>query len=113
MLMDRIFLEVVVEEDPLGMPAPLGRPVTINTLVDTNHAGNMIRRMPHSVILMFVNNELVKTFNKRQNTLEASTFGSEMVAIRFAWDFIVEIQLKLKMFGVPMTGSANFYWNNK
>jgi hypothetical protein len=34
----------VEEELSLKMPEPLGRPVTISTFVDANHAGNMVTR---------------------------------------------------------------------
>jgi hypothetical protein len=36
-----------------------------------------------------------------------------MVAMRLARDFIVEMRIKLKMFGVPITGAANVYCDNK
>eukprot|EP00804_Cyclotella_cryptica_P006149 CCRYP_018443-RA/>CCRYP_018443-RA protein AED:0.42 eAED:0.42 QI:0/0/0/1/0/0/2/0/220 len=56
---------------------------------------------------------LIKTFSRRQNTVEASTYGSEMVAMRLARDIIVEMHIKLKMFDVPITGAANVYCSNK
>ena len=45
--------------------------------------------------------------------MESSTYGSEMVAMRLARDFIVEMRIKLKMFGVPVEGPANVYCDNK
>ena len=63
--------------------------------------------------MIFVNNALINSFNKRQNTVESSSYGSEMVAMRLARDFIVEMRIKLKMFGVPVRGPANVYCDNK
>ncbi|KAL7484518.1 hypothetical protein ACHAW6_010148 [Cyclotella cf. meneghiniana] len=103
----------VVEEEPSDIPAPLGRPVTINTFVYADHAGNVITRQSHSGMLIVVSNALIKTFSKRQSTVKASTYGSEMAAMILAWDFIVEMGIKLKMFGVPITGAANVYCDNK
>ncbi len=103
----------VVEEEPPDMPQPLGKPVTISTFVDSDHAGNVVTRRSHSGIFIFVNNALIKSFSKKQNTVESSTYGSEMVAMRLARDFIVEMRIKLKMFGVPINGAANVYCDNK
>ena len=103
----------VWEEDPPDMPEPLGKPVYINTFVDADHAGNVVTRRSHSGIMIFVNNALIKSFSKRQNTVESSTYGSEMVAMRLERDFIVEMKIKLKMFGVPIGGPANVYCDNK
>jgi hypothetical protein len=39
-------------------------------------------------------------FSKRQATVESSTFGSEMVALRQAVDMIKGLRYKLRMMGV-------------
>ena len=54
---------------------------------------------------MFVNNALIKSFSKRQNTVELSKFVPELVALRIERDMIVEIGIKLKLFGVPLATS--------
>jgi len=51
--------------------------------------------------------------NKRQNTVESSTFGSEFVALRQARDMIVALRYKLRMFGVPILGPADVYCDNQ
>ena len=38
-----------------------------------------------------MNNSVVKTFSKRQTTVESSTYGSELVAARLATDQAVEL----------------------
>jgi hypothetical protein len=48
---------------------------------------------------------------KKQNTVESSTSGSELVALRIARDLLVTLQIKLKMFGVPINGLANVFCN--
>jgi hypothetical protein len=72
----------VWEEDPPDMPEPLG---------SVDHAGNIVTRKSHSGIMISVNNALIKSFSKMQNTMESSTYDSEMVAMRLARDFIVEM----------------------
>ena len=93
------FYGEMVEEDPPGMPKPLGTPVKIKTLLDADHAGNVITRRSHTGILIFVNNALIVQYSKKQNTVESATFGAEMVAMRVARDLTVALRIKLKMFG--------------
>ena len=55
----------------------------------------------------------MKSFSKKQNTVESSTYGAELVALRIARDLIVEQRLKLKSIGVPIRGPANVYCDNQ
>ena len=94
----------VVEEEPHLIPETLGRTVYVEYFVDTDHSGNFITRHPHSGILLFINNDLMKSFIKRKNTVESITFGSELVALRISRNMIVEIRIKLKLFEFPLAG---------
>ena len=60
-----------------------------------------------------VNNTIVKTYSKRQSTVESSTYGSELVAARIATDMAVEIRYTLQMLGVPIDGSVLMLGDNK
>lgn len=102
----------VVEEDPPHMPRPLGNPVTISCFVDSDHAGNKVTRRSHSGIFILLNNAPVVVFSKRQNTCESSTYGSELVAMRIARDLISGLRIKLKCFGIPISGPANVFCDN-
>jgi hypothetical protein len=72
----------VEEELPPNMPEPRGHSVTTSAFVDANHAGNVVTRRSHTGIFLFVQNAPIIWFSKRQNTVEAATFGSEFVALR-------------------------------
>ena len=61
---------------------------------------------------MFFNNVLINYFSKRQNTLESRTFVSELIALRIAREIIVDIRIKLKVFGVPLDGTDNILCDN-
>ena len=102
----------VEEEEPLDKPEALGAGVTIHCFVDAAHAGNMITRRSHTGIIIFINGAPIIWYSKRQATVEASTFGSELVALRIAKDLIVGLRYKLRMFGVPINGPANVYCDN-
>jgi hypothetical protein len=101
------------EAQPPGMPEPLGQPLDTTAFEDADHAGNVITRRSHTGILLFANNALIKSFSKRQNTVEASTFGSELVALRITRDLIVELRIKLMSIGCPLLGPTNVYCDNQ
>jgi hypothetical protein len=103
----------VAEELPPNMPEPRGHPVTISAFVDANHAGNIVTRRSHTGIFLFVQNAPIIWFSKRQNTVEAATFGSEFVALRICKELIVALRYKLRMFGVPIDGPANVFCDNR
>ena len=103
----------VKEDLPPHMPEPLGEPVMQTEFVDANHANNVVTRCSHSGIFLFLNNALIKSFSKQQNTVESSTYGSELVALRIARDMAVEMRLKLMSIGVPLLGPTNVYCDNQ
>ena len=51
--------------------------------------------------------------SKRTNTVETSTFGSEIVALRNAVEMIEGLRYKLRMFGVPLEGATNVFCDNE
>ena len=103
----------VHEELPANMPEPRGNAVTISAFVDADHAGNVVTRRSHTGIVIFVQNAPIMVYSKRQNTVEAATFGSEFVALRVCKDLIVALRYKLRMFGVPIDGPANVFCDNR
>jgi hypothetical protein len=103
----------IKEEDPPNMPEPLGNPVTMSCFVDADHAGNKVTRRSHTGVIILLNNAPIQAFSKRQNTVESSTFGSELVAMRIARDLISAMRIKLKCFGVPLTGPTNVFCDNQ
>ena len=52
-------------------------------------------------------------YSKRQNTVEASSFGSEFIALRIATEITEALSHKQRMFGVPSAGPADVYYDNK
>jgi hypothetical protein len=103
----------VKEEEPRDMPHALGLPVAIACFVDANHAGNVLTRRSHTGIIIFIQNAPIIWYSKKQNTVESSTFGSELVALRVARDLIAALRIKLKLFGVPLDGPASVMCDNQ
>jgi hypothetical protein len=91
---------------------PLGALVRIGCFVDADYSGNRVTRRSHNGTIIFLNKGPIQVFGKGQNTCETSTYGSELVAVRIAQDFISVLQIKLKCFGVPLDGPANVHYDN-
>jgi hypothetical protein len=51
-------------------------------------------------------------FSMRQNSVEASTFGSEFTAMKNAVKMIEALRYKLRMFGVPIDEPTNIFCDN-
>ncbi len=63
--------------------------------------------------MIIVCNALIAAFSKNQNTVEASTFGAELVTLHILRDMIVALRLKIKSIGVPLLGPPNVYCDNQ
>ena len=100
------------EAIPTNMPEPRGREVTMSCFCDADHAGCHVTRRSHSGILIFVNRAPILFYSKRQTTVEASTFGSELIAMRLAVEMIEGLRYKLRMMGVPITTPTNVFCDN-
>ena len=100
------------ETMPPNMPEPRGREVTMSCFCDADHAGCKATRRSHSGILIFVNRAPILFYSKRQSTVEASTFGSELIAMRLALEMIEGLRYKLRMMGVPISTSTSVFCDN-
>ena len=101
------------EELPPDMPKAKGNTVSITTFVDADHAGDKSTRRSVSGIILYVNDNPIKWYSKRQNTIETSTYGAELVAMRIAVEFIMEFRYKLRMMGMPLHGPSLLFCDNK
>ena len=52
-------------------------------------------------------------YSKRQNTVESSTFSSEMIALKVATEMVEGLRYKMRMFGVPLDGPSRMYCDNE
>ena len=81
--------------------------------VDAAHAGNLANRRSQTGVIIFINSAPTTWYSKRQGTVEASTFGSEFVALRVGMKMNEGLRYKLRMMGVPIQGPSNVYCDNK
>jgi len=98
------------EEIPTDSPSPLGRPITLVAHVDASHASNLLNRRSVTGFVILANGVPFYWHSKEKNTIETSTFGSEIVAAR---EKLLEYRYKLRMMGAPISGPSLLFGDNK
>jgi hypothetical protein len=101
------------EELPPDMPNPKMKPVDITIYYDASFADDLITRKSTTGLILFLNSTPVKWLSKRQNTIETSTYGAELVAGRMATEWAIEYRYKLRMLGIPINGPVTLLGDNK
>ena len=74
--------------------------------MDASHAGNLANRRSYTGIIVYVNNAPMIWYSKRQNIVEISSVGSELVALEITTDMIEALRYKLRCFGITIDGPA-------
>jgi hypothetical protein len=97
---------------PPKMPEARGRPVTMSCFVDADHAGCRDTRRSHTGVIIFINRAPILWYSKRQTTVETSTWGSEICALRTSIEMIEGMRYKLRMMGVEIDGPASIFCDN-
>jgi len=100
------------EEFPPDTPPIYGLEIKTHLYFDADHASDMETRRSVTGILFFVNNTPIKWYSKRQNTVESSTYGSELVAARMAVEMAIEMRYKLRMLGANVVGPTVMFCDN-
>ena len=102
------------EEFPADMPNPRGKSVVTTAYVDASHASNRITRRSHTGFIIFLNKAPIIWYSKRQQTVEASAFSSEFIAMKSCIQEIRALRYKLRMFGVPIQhdGPTHIFCDN-
>ena len=101
-----------MENIPDDMLEPKGKICTLTCYVDADHARDKLTRRSVTGIILLLNNILIQWVSKRQNTVEASTYGSEMVASRIAIEHIIAMRYCLRMLGVQLEESSMMVGDN-
>ena len=101
------------DEFPPNMTDQLGPSVQITYFLGADHAGDQLTRLPYSGILVYINRTIINWYRNRQNTIEASSIGSEIICGRIACENVEALTYKLWMFGIKVEGPANMYVDNQ
>ena len=87
--------------------------MAMSCFTDADLAGCLETRRSHSGIIIFCNRAPILWFSKRQTTVETSTFGSEIIALRIAIKMIEGLRYKLRMMDVPIDGPTSVFCDNE
>jgi hypothetical protein len=102
------------EYTPDYIPTPKTKtPLSITVYVDASHATDLVTRRSVTGYILFVGKSVIKYYSKRQNTVETSSYGSELVAMRIALEGILEIRYKLRMMGLPIEPTSTILCDNQ
>jgi hypothetical protein len=107
------FYRYAEEAIPPNMPEPRGKYMSLHCFVDSDHAGDKVTRRSQTGILIFLNSAPILSYSKRQNSVECSTYGSELVAMRQAIELVKSLRYKLRMFGIPIEGATDIFCDNE
>ena len=92
--------EELKEALPPNTPKPLGHGFNISCFVDADHAGESLTCRSRTGFIVMLNNYPIYWHPKKQTSVETSTFGSEMMEMKQAADYIQGFCYKLRMSGI-------------
>ena len=101
------------EAIPLNAPAPRGLPTSTHCFVDADWAGNLANRRSHTGLIIYLQNAPIIWVSKKQKTVETSTHGAELCAMKTAVEIIEGLRYKLRMFGVEVKGPTLIFCDNE
>ena len=87
------------------IPHPKGDPVRITTFVDVYHSYYLRTRRSDTGVLVFLNKPPIQWHSRQHNTMETSTYGSELLAIIIATTLTIAMHYNLIIIRVPINGT--------
>ena len=103
----------VTNDTLCNMPEPRGNSVVISMFTDAAFNGDLVTRRSQFCILIFLKCAPITWYSKRQNTVEASTFSLESIALGVGCEMNDGLRYKLRMMSVPIKGPTNVYCDNE
>ena len=98
------FYEDYVELEPADMPEPRGNALQMTCYTDSDHASDTVSRRSRTGIIIFCGMAPIVWHSKKQGSIETSTFGSELTALKTGVELVEGLRYKLRMMGVPLDG---------
>ena len=108
----RTYGEHLQEELPPDMPEPFMKEAKVTIFFDASFGSDLLTRRSITGMIVFINSTPVRWYCKKQNTVETSTYGSELVAGRIACETAIEYRYKLRMLGVIVKGPVVLLGDN-
>jgi hypothetical protein len=108
----KVFYPNAVEDVPLNMPKPQGKPIQMTVFIEADHAGDVVTRRSRTGVLVYLNRAPILWYSKKQNSVETSTFGLEYIALKTGIEIISVLRYKLRMMGISLDGHAHVRVDN-
>ena len=98
---------------PMGMPHPLGgKSMTVRVFVDSDHNDDQVTRRSRARFIVFLSLPPIYWSSKKQGSCETSTYGSEMVAMKQACEFVRDIRYKIRVIGISVDEPSFMFGDN-
>ncbi len=86
--------------------------LAVTYLEDASHANNLMNRRSVTAYMGFIGNMPIAWYSKSQNTVESSTYRSELVAMRITIEAILGLRYKLRMMGLDFEETSTVLCDN-
>ena len=85
----------------------------LRTYVDADHAGDRLTRQYWSGMLVFMNSAPIYWLSKKQTSVETSSFGRELFAMKICCEYLRGLGYKLRTMGIPVSNPVFVYGDNQ
>ena len=100
------------ETAPRDMPKAKGNALQMTCFVDSDHAGDVVSRRSRTGVLIMCGMAPILWHSKKQGSIETSSFGSELAAMKTAVELVEGLRYKLRMMGVVLDGPCHIKADN-
>ena len=80
--------------------------------VNLDHMGDIVMHQSRTGILLFLNRSPIMWQSKKQSTIETSTFGSALMALKVTVEMIRGLRYKVRMMGLPLEEATHVLVDN-
>ena len=98
---------------PANMPKAHGFDFLISARVDADHSGDTTTRRSRTGYTAYVNSAPVYWMSKKKNSVETSSFGSELYAMKHCCEYLRGLRYKLRMMRIEVKGPAYIWGDNQ
>ena len=81
----------------------------MTAFVDSDHAGDVVTRRSRTGVLIFLGMAPITWHSKKQGSIETSSFGSELSAMKTCIEMVEGLRYKLRMMGIEVDGRTYAY----
>ena len=106
-------IEDLEEELPPDMPKPLGPSMKMRVYKDADHTGDCITRRSRTGFCVFLQCAPIYWMSKKQGSCETSTYGSELVSMKQATEYVQGLKYKMRMMGIRVDEPAFAFGDNQ